>query len=237
MKGSCNITSLPKALATTALCLAAVGLASCSWCWPSLHTAEAVLHCDKQVVVCITEPCSIFKYRYKGLDWYPIKLARAIDKGKSIYRRGDGAAWCIQNTTDRYQIVQESARTFMVPCETPRYSRVIEASSWDRAIAEQDFPFAKATRIAIDKGENLNSVWQGPSGFCAPYLEVSSAVACMPITQQAEVPATWRSIVAVPLEAVDLTATVAMTTAEVAGIIAILPISAVWNGVAKLFNG
>ena len=125
----------------------------------------------------------------------------------------------------------------MVPCETPRYSRVIEASSWDRAIAEQDFPFAKAPRIAIDKGENLNSVWQGPSGFCAPYLEVSSAVACMPITQQAEEPATWRSIVAVPLEAVDLTATVAMTTAEVAGIIAILPISAVWNGVAKLFNG
>lgn len=236
MKGSCNITALPKALATAALCLAAVGLASCSWCWPSLHSAEAVLHCDKQVVVCMLEHPS-HKYRYKGEDWRPIKLACAIDKGKSIYRRGDGVAWCIQNTTDRYQILQESVRTFMVPCETPRYSRVIEASSWDRAIAEQDFPFAKATRIAIDKGENLNSVWQGPSGFCAPYLEVSSAVACMPITQQAEEPATWRRIVAVPLEAVDLTATVAMTTAEVAGIIAILPISAVWNGVAKLFNG
>ena len=196
-----------------------------------------MLHCDKQVVVCITEPGSIFKYRYKGLDWYPIKLARAIDKGKSIYRRGDGVAWCLQDNTDRYQILQESVRTFMVPCETPPYSRVIEARSWDRAIVEQDFPFAKATRIAMDKGENLNSVWQGPSGFCAPYLEVSSAVACMPITQQAEEPATWRRIVAVPLEAVDLTATVAMTTAEVAGIIAILPISAVWNGVAKLFNG
>ena len=219
-------------LATTALCLAAMGLSSCSWCWPSLHTAEAVLHQDKQVVVCIAEPGSIFKYRYKGLDWYPIKLAYAIDKGESIYRRGDGVAWCLQDNTDRYQIVQESARTFMVPCVAP-----LESSSWEQAIAEQDFPFSKATRIAMDKGENLNSAWLGPSGLCAPYLEVSSAVACMPITQQAEKPATWRRIVAVPLEAVDFTATVAMTTAEVAGIIAILPIAAVWNGVAKLFNG
>lgn len=225
-----------KILATTALCLAAVGLASCSWCWPSLHSAEAVLHCDKQVVVCMLEHPS-HKYRYKGQDWSPIKLAYAIDKGESIYRRGDGVAWCLQDNTDRYQIVQESARTFMVPCVAPRYSRVMEASSWAQAIEEQDFPFSKATRIAMDKGENLNSAWLEPSGFCAPYLEVSSAVACMPITQQAEEPATWRRIVAVPLEAVDFTATVAMTTAEVAGIIAILPIAAVWNGVAKLFNG
>ena len=89
----------------------------------------------------------------------------------------------------------------------------------------------------MDEFKNLPAAFFTPSGICAPYQEISSAVANMPITRQAEEPATWRRIVAVPLEAVDLTATVAMTTAEVAGIIAILPISAVWNGVAKLFNG
>ena len=129
-----------KILTTTALCLAAMGVSSCSWRWPSLHTAEAVLHCDKQVVVCITEPGSIFKYRYKGLDWYPIKLARAIDKGKSIYRRGDGAAWCIQNTTDRYQILQESVRTCMVPRVEHCTTRVNGGMRFDQAIMEQDFP-------------------------------------------------------------------------------------------------
>ena len=76
-------------LATTALCLAAVVLSSCSWCWPSLHTAEAVLHQDKQVVVSITSRPSV-KYRYQLNDYYPITLAYAVDKGKSIYRRGDG---------------------------------------------------------------------------------------------------------------------------------------------------
>lgn len=97
--------SYPGILTSTALCLAALGLSACSWCWPSLHTAEAVLHCDRQVVVNILEPPS-FKYRYKGLDWRPIKLAYAIDKGKNIYRRGDGVVWCIQDNSDRYQILQ-----------------------------------------------------------------------------------------------------------------------------------
>ena len=37
-----------KILFATALCLAAVGLSSCSWCWPSLHTAEAVRTGDRR---------------------------------------------------------------------------------------------------------------------------------------------------------------------------------------------
>lgn len=224
--------TIPRILATSALCLAALGQGGCSWCWPSLHTAEAVLHCDKQVVVCILESPSL-KYRYKGQDWRPAKLAYAIDKGKSIYRRGDGRCWCIQDNADRYQIMQESVRTFMVPWE----ARMNEESCWDRAIAEQDFPFSKATRIEMDAVKNLPAAFLSPGGLCAPYQEIGNAVASMPITQQAEEPATWKRTVALPLGAVDFTATVAMTTAEAAGIIAILPVSVVWNGVSKLFNG
>ena len=228
--------TIPRICAITALSLAAVGLASCSWCWPSLHSAEAVLHCDKQVVVCITEPGSIFKYRYKGLDWYPIKLARAIDKGKSIYRRGDGAAWCLQDNTDRYQILQESVRTCMVPCVEHCTTRVNGGMRFDQAIMEQDFPYSKAKRIEIAGDEVLLSI-HGPGELCMPYQEVRSAVAGMPITETPARPSIGQRIAATPLQVVDFTATVAMTTAEVAGIIAILPISAVWNGVAKLFNG
>lgn len=66
----------PKKLTTIALCLAAVGLGSCSYCWPSLHTAEAVLHQDTQVVVCcLSQQGSTVIYRYKGKDHYPIQLA------------------------------------------------------------------------------------------------------------------------------------------------------------------
>lgn len=236
MKGSCNITSLPKALATAALCLAAVGLASCSWCWPSLHTAEAVLHCDKQVVVCITEPGSVFKYRYKGLDWYPIKLARAIDKGKSIYRRGDGAAWCLQDNTDRYQIRQESVRTFMVPCVEHCTTRVNGGMRFDQAIMEQDFPYSKAKRIEIAGDEVLLSI-HGPGELCMPYQEVRSAVDGMPITETPSRPSIGQRIAATPLQVVDFTATAAMRAAEAAAIIVLLPPAAVWNGIAKLFNG
>ena len=139
--------------------VAALGLSSCSWRWPSLHTAEAVLHCDKQVVVCIAEPGSIFKYRYKGLDWYPIKLARAIDKGKSIYRRGDGAAWCIQDPTDRYQILQESVRTCMVPRVEHCTTRVNGGMRFDQAIMEQDFPFSKAKRRILFSPKWRNDIF------------------------------------------------------------------------------
>ena len=223
-------------LATTALCLAAMGLSSCSWCWPSLHTAEAVLHCDKQVVVCITEPGSIFKYRYKGLDWYPIKLARAIDKGKSIYRRGDGAAWCMQNTTDRYQILQESVRTCMVPCVEHCTTRVNGGMRFDQAIMEQDFPFSKAKRIEIAGDEVLLSI-HGPGELCMPYQEVRSAVAGMPITETPAQASMGQHIAAAPLQVVDCAATVAMCATETAVIIVLLPPSAVWNAIGKLING
>ena len=227
--------TIPRICAITALSLAAVGLASCSWCWPSLHSAEAVLHCDKQVVVCMLEHPS-HKYRYKGLDWYPIKLARAIDKGKSIYRRGDGAAWCIQNTTDRYQILQESVRTCMVPCVEHCTTRMNGGMRFDQAIMEQDFPYSKAKRIEIAGDEVLLSI-HGPGELCMPYQEVRSAVAGMPITETPVRPSIGQRIAATPLQVVDFTATAAMRAAEAAAIIVLLPPAAVWNGIAKLFNG
>lgn len=101
----------------------------------------------------------------------------------------------------------------------------------DRLVPEKDFPFAQATRMK--RSEGVGTFF--PTGF--PYEKVQGNVTGMPITQQAESPATWKRIVAVPLEAVDFTATVAMKTTEAAGIIILLPIAAEWNGIAKLFNG
>ena len=226
-----------KILATTALCLAAVGLSSCSYCWPSLHTAEAVRHCDKQVVVQIPENLNV-KYRYKGQDWYPVKLAYAIDKGESIYRRGDGAGWCLKDNTDRYRIQQESVRTCMIPRKESRTSpyRASWTFCFDRAVAEKDFPFDKAKRIENSKAETL-PVSENQIPFGIPCWEISTAVATMPITEPAHQPSTGQRLAAAPLEVVDATATIAMRATELAAIIVLLPPAAVWNGIAKLFNG
>ncbi len=224
-------------LAASAICLAAVGGSSCSYCWPSLHTAEAVRHCDKQVVVWIPENLDV-KYRYKGEDWHPVMLAYAIDKGERIYRRGDGAGWCLKDNTNRYQIQQESVRTFMIPRDESQASpyRASCKFCFDRAIAEMDFPFDKAVRINSPKDEPL-PISEKQFSFGNPCWEISTAVASMPITGPAPQPSTMQRLAAAPLEVVDTTATIAMRATELAFIIVILPPSAVWNGITKLING
>lgn len=209
-------------------------LASCSYCWPSLHTAEAVLHCDKQVVVRIPETLNT-KYRYKGKDWYPIKLAYATDKGKNIYRRGGGAPWCPEDNSERYQVQQETVRTCMVPAETRNYPHdySLRVLRFDLAMAEKDFPFRHAKRLNIAKEEKLprNTV---KVGFSRPYSEITTPVAGMPITEAAPQPTTGQHLAAVPLEVFDTTATIALCTAEQAAILAILPVAAVCNIVGKI---
>ena len=215
--------------------LAAVSLlASCSYCWPSLHTAEAVLHCDKQVVVRIPETLNT-KYRYKGKDWYPIKLAYATDKGKNIYRRGAGAGWCPEDNAERYQIQQETVRTCMVPAETRNHPHdySLRVLRYDLAMAEKDFPFRHAKRLNIAKEENLPRDTVGV-GFSIPYSEITTPVAGMPITEAAPQPTTGQHLAAVPLEVFDTTATIALCTAEQAAILAILPVAAVCNVVGKI---
>lgn len=215
----------------------AVGLlASCSYCWPSLHTAEAVLHRDKQVVV---NPHSgfrehhRFKYRYKGKDYYPVVLVYAVDKGDDIYRRGDGRPWCPPDTADRYVLQPDSARTYM--CAAPqrgKYGGYAVGLFAERLIPEQDFPYAEAKRIKVSADDIADYIPRFRT-----YEPVQGAVDGMPITEPAEPVARWRRAAAVPLEFVDFSATTVMVTTELAGIIAILPFAAVYNGIAKIFNG
>ena len=223
-------------LITAMLCMAALCLSSCSYCWPSLNMAEAVLHCDKQVVVCILETPS-FKYRYQGIDYYPVKLAYAIDKGGSIYRRGnggDGVPWCKTDAAERFLVQHESVRTYMC---TPTKRDAITGVWTDGLLAEQlipmrNFPMGKAKRIAVS--ETLPYEPFMPSYLT--YEPVCGAVDGMPVTSLPEEPATWKHVVAFPLGIIDITTSIAMTTTEAAGIMAILPLVAVKNGIEKIFN-
>ena len=217
-------TIFHRIFSTTALCLAAMGVSSCSWCWPSLHTAEAVLHQDKQVVVSINTRPS-FKYRYQGNDYYPITLAYAVDKGKSIYRRGDGTPWCAQDNTERFDVQMDTAQRYLYMPSASTKPLVL--------IPEGRFNMAAATRMETEEYE-----WRPPNYcFDRPYAEVTCAVEGMPLTVATEQPALWKQVVAVPLGCIDLTATLTMTTAEAAGIIAILPFVAIKNAFeGKLAN-
>ena len=224
-------------LAGTAACLAAVGQCSCSHCWSSLNTAEAVLHCNKRVVVLIEEASTV-KYRYRGQDWHPVKLAYAVDKGKGIFRRGDGCPWCVQDTTNRFQIRQESVCTCMIPCKPSRPSRAESKDAgmefcFEQAIAEKDFPFAKAMRRERGKGERLPGI-PGERALGHPYREIGVAVACMPITEASPQPTTARRIAAAPLHVVDCAATIAMDATEAAAFIVLLPPLAIRDVIREL---
>ena len=207
---------IPRILATTALCLAAMGLSSCSWCWPSLHTSEAVLHQDKQVVVSITSRPSV-KYRYQGNDYYPITLAYAVDKGKSIYRRGDGRPWCAQDNTERFEVQMDTAQRYLYMPSDSTKPLVL--------IPEGRFNMAAATRMETEEYE-----WYPPNNcYDRPYAEVACAVEGMPLTVTTEQPSLWKQVVVVPLGVIDLTASITMTAAEAAGIVVALPFVAIKN--------
>ena len=219
--------TIPRILTTTALCLAAVGVSSCSWCWPSLHTSEAVLHQDKQVVVSINTRPS-FKYRYQGNDYYPITLAYAVDKGKSIYRRGDCRIWCRQDTSARYEVKKESIRSYL-------YSAGSGAARGERRlIPEKEFNFVAAKRIPLSAKACVVIGMKHIRYY--PYAEYTDPVADMPDTTKAAPASVWQHIAAAPLELVDATANIAMPTAEATVLIAILPVAAVGSGISKLFN-
>lgn len=211
-----SMPTIPRILITTALCLAAMGVSSCSWCWPSLHTSEAVLHQDKQVVVSINTRPS-FKYRYQGNDYYPITLAYAVDKGKSIYRRGDGTPWCAQDNTERFEVQMDTAQRYLYMPSASTKPHVL--------IPERRFNMAAATRM-----ETAEYEWHPPNNcFDRPYAEVACAVEGMPLTVATEQPALWKQVVAVPLGVIDLTASITMTAAEAVGVIVVLPFVAIKN--------
>ena len=206
-------------LATTALCLAAVGLSSCSYCLPSLHTSEAVLHRDHQVVVCLVEPITV-KYRYQCKDYYPIRLAYAVDKGAGIYQRGDCRNLCRMDTSERFEIQEASICTYLY--EKPSESSLIRP---ELLIPEKDFNFTEAECIKLD-GDYINRVHY-VTGM--PYDEIRGAVNGMPITEPAEAPAVWRYAALAPLVVVDIAGTVALFGVDVATGVLLLPVYAVKN--------
>lgn len=214
-------------LLSSACCLAAVLLPSCSYCWPSLHTAEYVRHCDRTVVVQLVEPASE-KYHYNGRDWLRIRLAYAVDKGKSIYRRGDCRIWCRQDTSARYEVQKESIRSYLFSAGSGA------ARGERRLIPEKEFNFAAAKRIPLSAKACVVIGMKHIRYY--PYAEYTDPVADMPDTTKAAPASVWQHIAAAPLELVDATANIAMPTAEATVLIAILPVVAVGSGISKLFN-
>ena len=219
------------------LALAAVALlASCTYRFHTLNTADVLLHRDKQVVVSVQESATV-KYRYKGKDYYPIKLAYAVDKGGGVIRLACSPLACIPDTRSRYDIQQDSIRTYMYKAK-PRGAVGLHA---DNLIPEQDFPFAKAKRITLGKSASwgdhevfrVSSMVYAYFPSCKTYEPVCGELAGMPITQPEEKPAFWRRAVAVPLGVVDVAGTVVLIGADVACGLVCLPVYVVWDMVCE----
>lgn len=203
-------------------------LASCTYKFHTLNTADVLLHRDKQVVVSVLEEATV-KYRYKGINYYPIKLAYAVDKGDGIVRLACSPLTCFPDTASRYDIRQDSLSTYMCAVHNGTvglYAKYL--------IPAQDFPFAKAEKIPLGKAEG-----EGDSEFlqrlsvgaylprCKTYEPVHGEVAGMPITQPEEKPAVWRRALAAPLEVVDVAGTVVLIGVDIAWGLARLPVYAV----------
>ena len=213
------------------MCAVFALLASCTYRFHTLNTAEVLLHRDKQVVVSVQEEATV-KYRYKGKNYYPIKLAYAVDKGDGVIRLACSPLACIPDTRSRYDIRQDSLSTYM--CVVHKGTVGLYAKY---LIPAQDFPFAKAKKITLGKATNSGGnetfrVAGMVSAYfpkCKTYEPVHGEVAGMPITQLDEKPAVWRRAVAVPLRAVDVAGTVVLIGVDVATGVLLLPVYAVKN--------
>ena len=203
-------------------------LASCTYKFHTLNTADVLLHRDKQVVVSVQEEATV-KYRYKGKNYYPIKLAYAVDKGDGVIRLACSPLACIPDTRSRYDIRQDSLSTYMCAVHNGTvglYAKYL--------IPAQDFPFAKAKKITLGKAvDGGDSEFSQRLNVCAyiprnkTYEPVHGEVAGMPITQPEEKPAVWRRALAAPLEVVDVAGTVVLIGVDIAGGLALLPVYAV----------
>ena len=228
-----------KTILQSLMCAAVALLASCTYRFHTLNTAEVLLHRDKQVVVSVQESASV-KYRYKGNDYYPIKLAYAVDKGGGVVRLACSPLTCIPDTRSRYDIRQDGIRTYMYKAK-PRGAVGLHA---DNLIPAQDFPFGKAKKIALGKSESWgdHEVFRVSGMVCAylpsckTYEPVCGAVAGMPITQPEPSPAVWQRAVAVPLGVVDVAGTVVLIGTDVALGIACLPVYAVRDMVREMIK-
>ena len=212
------------------MCAVFALLASCTYCFHTLNTAEVLLHRDKQVVVSVQEEATV-KYRYKGKNYYPIKLAYAVDKGDGVIRLACSPLACIPDTRSRYDIRQDSLSTYM--CVVHKGTVGFPVGLYAKyLIPAQDFPFANAKKITLDKATNSG----GNQAFrvagmvsayfpkCKTYEPVHGEVAGMPITQLDEKPAVWRCAVAVPLRVVDVAGTVVLIGVDVAWGLVRLPV-------------
>lgn len=212
------------------MCAVFALLASCTYCFHTLNTAEVLLHRDKQVVVSVQEEATV-KYRYKGKNYYPIKLAYAVDKGDGVIRLACSPLACIPDTRSRYDIRQDSLSTYM--CAVHHGTVGFPVGLYAKyLIPAQDFPFANAKKITLDKATNSG----GNEAFrvagmvsayfpkCKTYEPVHGEVAGMPITQLDEKPAVWRRAVAVPLRVVDVAGTVVLIGVDVAWGLVRLPV-------------
>lgn len=198
-------------------------LPSCSWCWPSLHTAETLCHQERRVVVVNTEDCEK-QFVWQGKTWLQVKLACATDKGRGIYRRGDSSPWCTPDTSARYEILPGSERTYYLGVD-----RREPEGDWE-LLPEAEFDASTALPVSAGP-EFADLAFMKLRG--TPYAEVWIPVPGMPAASQPESPAIWRQAVAVPLVLVDATATVGMCAAEAAAGVVMVPVAALYRLIVK----
>ena len=194
-------------------------LNSCfSVCWLSLNLADTYLHKDSTVVVCEAVHPRL-KYEYKGKDWYPVTLAYATDKGKGIIRKGDGAGYCLQDTSRRFVVQKDSKRTYL-------YS----GPDWKNPDAPREMSPAEEFNFAAARKDETTG---NPPVFRleAPYFEFRHAAPGMPQPQPAPAPELWQEVVATPLYLLDITGSIAM---NVTGIV-VAPVIRIGRGIAGLF--
>lgn len=198
-------------------------LPSCSWCWPSLHTAETLCHQERRVVVVNTEDCEK-QFVWQGKTWLQVKLACATDKGRGIYRRGNDAPLCTPDTSARYEILPGSERTYYLGVD-----RREPEGDWE-LLPEAEFDASTALPISAGP-EFADLAFMKLRG--TPYAEVWIPVPGMPAASQPDSPAIWRQAVAVPLVLVDATATVGMCAAEAAAGVVLVPVAALYKLIVK----
>lgn len=207
------------------LCVVAAMLVlpSCSWCWPSLHTAETLCHQERGVVVVNTEDCDK-QYVWQGKTWLQVKLACAIDKGRGIYRRGNSSPLCTPDTSERYEIVPGSERIYYLGVD-----RREPEGEWD-LLPESEFDVL--TALPISAGPEFAEL-QFMKLRGTPYAEVWMPVEGMPVAKEPGSPAIWKQAAAVPLVVVDATATVGMCAAEMAAGVVMVPVAALYQLIVK----
>ena len=196
-------------------------LPACSWCPPSLHLADTLLHRDKTVIIYANERPKE-QYEYKDRSWHPITLLFATDKGEGIIRRGK-CAWKLSDNSARYHLHPGTSRLYYYAHNrsTPH------AADQILTIPGNEFHTSAARLTKADKWgfEPLRDDW-----WVRPWAEFPAPVPGMPLPEPTNAPpAAWKRIAAVPLYGIDAIGTVALCTADLSCSLALAPLTTAWD--------